>query len=164
MIKLIKDGALPHPAKCIVCGYAGNERFYYWFKYKEKWGQVLICTTCMKEAATLDESFIPMEMVQPILDTNYALRAENDRLELATERFTDKFAGLVTNFLMDIGGALPPTSQEEPDPEKADEESVPVVDGDGREPETSTEPAGTDGVTSVDELWDSVGVIDKPFG
>lgn len=150
MIKLIKDGALPHPAKCIVCGYAGNERFYYWFKYKEKWGQVLICTTCMKEAATLDESFVSYEMVKGILETNYRLQAENDRLELAAERFTDKFAGLVTDFLHDIGEALPPT---------ADEVSV-----DEPQPSPSIESIVEDGITSIDELWDSAIVDDKPFG
>jgi hypothetical protein len=130
MIKLIKDGALPHPAKCIVCGFSGQTRFYYWFKYKEKWGQVLICTTCMKEAATLDESFVDYATVQEIIKVNHELRAENDRLELATERFTDAFAGLVTNFLSDISGALPPDADisdiEIPELEPVDSVDPPV--------------------------------------
>lgn len=150
MIKLIKDGALPHPAKCIVCGYAGNERYYYWFKYKEKWGQVLICTTCMKEAATLDTQFVEYATVQEIIKVNHELRAENDRLELATERFTDKFAGLVTEFLADIGEVLPPIKEPEPEPELPGDPPV--------------EPIVEDGTVSVE--LDFAGTIpdDEPFG
>ena len=156
MIKLIKDGALPHPAKCIVCGFSGQTRFYYWFKYKEKWGQVLICTTCMKEAATLDEQFVDYATVQEIIKKNYELRAENDRLELATERFTDAFAGLVTNFLSDIGGALPPGADisdiEIPEPANELPGDPPV------------EPIVEDGTVSVE--LDFAGTIpdDEPFG
>lgn len=128
MIRLIKDGALPHPAKCACCGYSGNERFYYWFKYREKWGQVLICTTCMKEAATLDEAFVSYDTMQDVLTKNYELRAENDRLELATEKFTDAFAALVASFLNDISASTPELPvEEEPTPELGD---LPVVEPD----------------------------------
>jgi hypothetical protein len=154
VIKLIKDGALPHPAKCIVCGYAGNERYYYWFKYKEKWGQVLICTTCMKEAATLDTQFVEYATVQEIIEVNHELRAENDRLELATERFTDKFAGLVTEFLADIGEVLPPIK--EPEPEETSDSEL--------SPHPPVEPIVEDGAVSVE--LDFAGTIpdDNPFG
>jgi len=149
MIKLITDGALPHPAKCIVCGFSGQTRNYYWFKYKEKWGEVLICTTCMCEAATLDDSFVPAGVFKEVQQVNFELRAENDRLELATERFTDAFAGLVTNFLSDIGGALPPN---------ADIGDIEVPESQSEAPDVSV------GVEPRESFLDGLVTDDEPFG
>ena len=153
MIKLITDGALPHPAKCIVCGFSGQTRNYYWFKYKEKWGQVLICTTCMCEAATLDDSFVPAGVFKEVQQVNFELRAENDRLELATERFTDRFAALVAEFLSDIGGG----------PEETSNSENPELEA-NRPGDSAVEPVVEDRTKSDESIFAGLVVDDEPFG
>lgn len=109
MIKLITDGGLPAPAKCCSCGYGGNERFYFWFKYKEKWGQVLICTTCMNEAASLQQTdFVQMDMYKALLSDNDRLQEENGKLELAADRFRVGLDQLVADFRHDLNGPVEP--------------------------------------------------------
>jgi hypothetical protein len=101
VIRLITDGALPHPAKCASCGYGGLARAYFWFKYKEKWGQVLLCTDCMREAASLSD-FVAQSTYDFVLQDNARLRNENARLVSASAVFRERFATLVADFLIDL--------------------------------------------------------------
>lgn len=113
MIKLITDGALPHPAKCVACGYGGNERFYFWFKYKEKWGQVLICTTCMSEAASMPETdFVSMDSHNALLDELIDLRKKNERLAELLSSFRSSFDSIVDSLVAGIDHANDPIVEE----------------------------------------------------
>lgn len=139
MIKLITDGALPHPAKCCACGYGGNERFYFWFKYKEKWGQVLICTVCMNEAALLDEvGFTSRKTTDELKAENERLSGLAERFEPAVVNFLAGFADLTGNFTAVLNGGYNPGAAADVSEEPAEPEFAPIAasvepveDGDG---------------------------------
>lgn len=119
MIELITNGALPRPAKCICCGYSGNDRWYFRFQsFIPRFGQILLCTTkypdpdglgtgCMNEASRrFTQGFMERREVDAILVDNVRLQGENDRLGVATNKFTDGFANLVASFLSDISAPV----------------------------------------------------------
>lgn len=116
-IRLVTDNVLPLPAKCVCCGYSGPDRNYFVFRWqvlmdqRGRKGYVIICTRkngsggagCFDEAAALNPvGFVRREELNEAVTNNYELRAQNDKLELATERFTDRFAGIVSDFLGEI--------------------------------------------------------------
>lgn len=118
MIELITNGALPKPAKCLSCGYGGADRYYFRFAaYMGKAGQVLLCTArpdsedqtgCMNEASrAFPVSFIERTAFDLATRNNAELRGQLDRLTVASNRFTDDFAALVSRFLSDV---VEPTS------------------------------------------------------
>ena len=113
MIELITNGALPRPAKCLSCGYSGPDRYYFRFQaFIPRLGQVLLCTAkpesddqtgCMNEAARRFElGFVERVEINRLLSENTTLRNQNERLAVATNKFTDSFADLVSGFLSDI--------------------------------------------------------------
>lgn len=176
VIRLILDGALPHPARCVACGYSGNERYYFFFKYKEKWGQVLLCTTCMNEAASLpDTDFVSMKSHNALLDELISLRKKNERLAGILANFRSQFDSIVDDLVVGLDHAnedipvdeiSPPIDTPVAEPERP-VETFKFLEAIGDAPVNSD--AGDDG-TSFDaeqyepDLESISSVIDKPFG